>query len=250
MRTGRILIVGFIVIALSAGWACGSSSSAGGQATAPSAAPVRVTVTGVAPTVGTAAPFAATATLVDGRTRVVTAEAAWQTSNAAIVSVDAAGVVTAIDPGDADVRATYQNVTGSTHVTIAKPHCDASLWSHVYDPQRLQIRNDCQTVTGVIMQQHDNSDGDIDIRVAVDPAYAHLLNDANMTKLNGWLQTEAICQAPIQPQSAGPQRACTGFAGSVTVPPVGTRVLVTGTYVLDANHGWMELHPISVLSPR
>ena len=30
-------------------------------------------------------------------------------------------------------------------------------------------------------------------------------------------------------------------------PPDGTHVQVTGTYTLDKNHGWMEIHPISVL---
>jgi hypothetical protein len=127
----------------------------------------------------------------------------------------------------------------------AQPQCNASLWEHVYDPGRLKIMGACQTVTGTITDQHANADGDIDVRIAVDPAYANLLNAGNISNLSGHLQTEAICQAP--PQTTESKGACRGFAGSVVIPQDGTRVQVTGTYVFDTNHGWMELHPISDL---
>ena len=83
------------------------------------------------------------------------------------------------------------------------------------------------------------------MRLALDPPYANLLNAGNVSNLNGHLQTEAICQTPIQ--NADAARACEGFKGSVVVPPDGTHVQITGTYLLDKNHGWMEIHPISVL---
>lgn len=130
----------------------------------------------------------------------------------------------------------------------AAPQCDASLWNHVYDPERLQVVDACRTVTGVITDDHSNDDGDIDIRLAVDPPYANLLNGGNISNLSGHLQTEAICQAPVQSNVPDALRACRNFTGTVPVPPVGTHVQVTGVYTLDKNHGWMELHPISVLS--
>lgn len=126
-----------------------------------------------------------------------------------------------------------------------KPQCNASLWQHVYDPGRLKIMGDCQTVTGTITDQHTNDDGDIDVRIAVDAPYANLLNAGNISGLNGHLQTEAICQTAVKAAEAAP--ACRGFTGSVVIPPDGTRVQVTGTYVLDTHHGWMEIHPISDL---
>ena len=131
-----------------------------------------------------------------------------------------------------------------------QPQCDPSLWAHVYDPGRLQIKQTCQTVTGVIMEQHANDDGDIDMRLALDAQYESLLNEGNRTALNGWLQTEAICQAAVQPDSPDAAKACGTFRGAVPVPSVGAHVRVTGTYVLDTHHGWMELHPISVLEVR
>ena len=106
--------------------------------------------------------------------------------------------------------------------------------------------NPCQTVTGVITEQHANEDGDIDVRLAPDPPYMNLLNGGNMSNLNGYLQTEAICQAQIRVAAAA--SACQGFVGSVFVPPNGTHVRVTGSYTFDRHHGWMEIHPISVLT--
>ena len=128
----------------------------------------------------------------------------------------------------------------------ATPQCNASLSIHVYDPSRLRIVDACRTVTGVITDQHTNEDGDIDVRLALDPPYAALVNAGNDTNLNGHLQTEAICQADIQ--TADAQRACAGFSGSLRIPANGTHVQITGTYVLDLLHGWMEIHPISVLT--
>jgi len=131
---------------------------------------------------------------------------------------------------------------------LPAPTCDASLWSHVYDAARLQVRQPCITVTGTVTDFHTNDDGDIDIRLDVDQPYANLLNDGNISNLNGHLQTEAICQTP--PSAAEAIPACRGFAGSVAVPAVGAHVQVTGSYVLDTHHGWMEIHPISALSVR
>jgi hypothetical protein len=101
-------------------------------------------------------------------------------------------------------------------------------------------------VTGTITDQHTNSDGDIDVRLEVDPPYKDLLNAGNISNLGGHLQTEAICQT--QAQVADAARACQGFHSSLAIPPNGSHVRVTGTYLLDLNHGWMELHPISVLT--
>jgi len=141
----------------------------------------------------------------------------------------------------------FSQCSGSSPASpAAKAQCDESLWTHVYDPSRLQIRDTCRTVTGVITDQHLNDDGDIDVRLALDPPYVNLLNANNISNLNGHLQTEAICQAPIS--SADAARTCAGFTGSVRIPADGMHVQVTGTYTFDTFHGWMEIHPISVLT--
>jgi hypothetical protein len=39
--------------------------------------------------------------------------------------------------------------------------------------------------------------------------------------------------------------ACQGYRNAVTIPAVGDVVSITGSYVLDADHGWVETHPVS-----
>jgi len=129
----------------------------------------------------------------------------------------------------------------------ASPPCDPGLWPHMHDVQRIKIIKACQTVTGVIATAHASDDGDIDMQLTLDPGYASLLNSGNLAKLNGNLQTEAICQAPVHSDVPDAQRTCANFTGTVPIPAIGTHVQVTGVYVLDSDHGWMEIHPISVL---
>jgi hypothetical protein len=130
------------------------------------------------------------------------------------------------------------------------PQCDPALWNYVYDPTRLTVKASCETVTGTIINQHASDDGDIDMELALDPPYAGLLNAANLAKLSGNLNIEAICQAPILPDTPQAVPACRGIPRLLALPPVGTHVQVTGAYVLDTNHGWMELHPITIIDVR
>ena len=64
---------------------------------------------------------------------------------------------------------------------VATPQCNESLWSHVYDPARLTVVDACKTVAGVITDHHDNEDGDIDVRLALD---WHAVNANRPSKSN------------------------------------------------------------------
>jgi uncharacterized protein YjdB len=55
----------------------------------------------------------------DGNVRDVTNTSAWQSSNSALATVSSAGLVTFFGSGDVDVRATYQNVSGTLHLVVA-----------------------------------------------------------------------------------------------------------------------------------
>lgn len=90
---------------------CGGSS----KLAQPSVVVKTVAVTGLPTvlTVGQAAQLAATATLSDNSTRVVTVEAAWLSVNALVATVSPTGLVTAIGVGVADIRASYQGITGN-----------------------------------------------------------------------------------------------------------------------------------------
>jgi len=88
----------------------------------------------------------------------------------------------------------------------------------------------------------------MDMPLALDPPYTNLLNNGNTTSLGGHLNVEAICQATIHPDVPAAVPACGSFHGSVFIPPAGAHVQVTGSYVLDTNHGWMEIHPATAIT--
>ena len=60
----------------------------------------------------------ASATLSNGESRDVTSEAAWESSNTTVADVSPSGLVTARGFGVADIRATYEGVTGDASVSV------------------------------------------------------------------------------------------------------------------------------------
>ncbi len=78
-------------------------------------------VTGIAPVVGKTSPFTASATLSDGTKQDVTGQAIWESSNPFVASVSAHGAVSAVAAGEVDLEAAYQNMAGTTHITIQPP---------------------------------------------------------------------------------------------------------------------------------
>jgi hypothetical protein len=122
--------------------------------------------------------------------------------------------------------------------------CDQTLWNHVYNPARLQVVDQCKTVSGTIVSIIPEPDGDYHIRLRVDPQFASMINSANINGQSSALVLEPICQNPVtQPDAIA---ACANFHQSINIPVVGTHVTVTGSYVLDLQHGgWAEIHPVS-----
>lgn len=120
--------------------------------------------------------------------------------------------------------------------------CDKSLWQHVFLPARLHVVNQCMTVTGILKGINPQQDGDIHIRVLPDDH--SLVNQINIKQENGELITEAICQSTPLESRVG--NACDNFNHApLKLPPIDSRVAVTGSYVLDTAKGWMEIHPIT-----
>jgi hypothetical protein len=124
----RLIYASAFAVALSLGpWACsgGNTSSSTPStptpttAATPSVTAVTVTVVGGIPAIGSTAQFTATASLSNGTTQTVTTQATWQSSALGIVTITAAGVITAVAAGEADIIATYQTVSGTSHITIA-----------------------------------------------------------------------------------------------------------------------------------
>ena len=146
---------------------------------------------------------------------------------------------------------TPSNSTGSA--TLAAAQCDGSLWNHVYNPERLIVKQQCMAVTGTIVDATDGkrrdgvrheADGDTHGWLDVDPEFKNLLNAGNLSDEGGNLVFEIVCKYHVTQADA--VAACSGYHATVQIPPVGTHVRITGTYVQDTNHSqWMEIHPVT-----
>jgi hypothetical protein len=131
--------------------------------------------------------------------------------------------------------------------------CDASLWSHVYHPLRLIVKQQCISVTGTIVDatagkksdgvRHE-ADGDTHGWLKVDPEFENLLNAGNTSDEGGNLVFEIVCRCPVTQQDA--KAACANYTDQVSLPPVGSHVQMVGTLVQDTFHAkWMEIHPVT-----
>jgi hypothetical protein len=123
--------------------------------------------------------------------------------------------------------------------------------ANVYHADRLEVRNRCLRITGTVAYVVHEDDGDIHVDLSLPSSEAHLLNGANEADQYGQLVAEIVpADEPGCTPGKPPRPAygsynygiCTG--ADITAPPVGAQVVITGPYVLDADHGWMEIHPI------
>ena len=124
--------------------------------------------------------------------------------------------------------------------------CSASvkLMKHVYHPTRLVEKKGCISVTGVIVKKLKEGDGDFHVRLRLDPGQdADLINDKNVSGQGGFLVFEPICVNPVTQASA--KKACKNFHQGISLPNVGDHVRVTGIHMLDNDHGWLEIHPVT-----
>lgn len=123
--------------------------------------------------------------------------------------------------------------------------CDTSLWDHVYHKARLHVIQPCVEVTGTIRHAKKEADGDDHIQLTVDSPFDELLNGRNKSAQSNSLVVEPVCQGPVTQADA--IVACRDFHSPVTVPLSGLKVKVVGSLVYDAeaNHGWMEIHPVT-----
>jgi hypothetical protein len=131
------------------------------------------------------------------------------------------------------------------------PSCDMSLWAHVYHgvflsaEDRLQIINPCITVTGTIVDARPEADGDWHIQLDLDSEYRSLLNEKNLERQHGCLILEPMCSNRVSQRDTIEEGVCDGFSQDFTTDAIGHRVTATGAYVLDRQHGWTELHPVT-----
>jgi len=130
---------------------------------------------------------------------------------------------------------------GSPSLKLPDENCDAEVWKHVYEKDRLRVLQVCTAVDGRVASVHRNSDGDL--HIALDPEDKSVLSLINLLHARGQLVVEVICEHPATHADA--QAACGTFHSTVAVPNIGDRVRVTGAYVTDRDNGWNEIHPVA-----
>ncbi|MEZ5289732.1 MAG: Ig-like domain-containing protein [Vicinamibacterales bacterium] len=125
-------VVGMVVLAA----ACSKSSSPTGPS-GPSRTLTSVTIGGSSSSVseGGTTQLTATAQYSDSTTDTVTGQATWTSSNPAVATVSATGLLTGVKTGTVDVTATFQNTTGRRTVQVA--------------PARFQLRVQLNSVTAI-----------------------------------------------------------------------------------------------------
>jgi len=130
--------------------------------------------------------------------------------------------------------------------------CDMSLWVHVYHGRfpsasdRLPVIDPCLTVTGTVMNARAEADGDWHIQLDLDSEYRSLLNQANLEKQHGYLVLEPMCSNYVSQTDTIEEGVCDGFSQDIfTSNLIGHRVAATGAHVVDRQHGWAELHPVT-----
>ncbi len=126
-------------------------------------------------------------------------------------------------------------------------HDPGSIWSHVYNPDRLQVVSQCITVSGRVETIRPERDGDYHIQLHLDPAFADLTNDGNNLYQDGNLVLEIICVGQVTQLDA--ESACENYTNGIAIPELYHHITVSGPYVLDTDHhNWAEIHPVYSLT--
>jgi hypothetical protein len=159
----------------------------------------------------------------------------------------------------AETPTTPTTATPAIPVTAPSTECDSSIWTHVYHPKRLIVKQECIAVTGTIVdataaqttKEPDGTrhepDGDTHGWLKVDSGFENLLNSGNIHDEAGNLVFEIICKFPVTQPDA--KAACQGFTDHVSLPPVGSHVRIVGSFVQDTFHGqWNEIHPVTSIT--
>lgn len=162
-------------------------------------------------------------------------------------SKDGTGSTESGDSVSSTITPSSPSPTIPSTVLTSSNECDQSLWNHIYNPTRLQVVNNCKSVTGVIESKRVEKDGDFHIRVKLDPQFSNMINSANIQNQFGDLVVEPICVNKVTQADA--ISACQNFHQNISIPPIGSHVKITGSYVLDKEHGnWAEIHPVTSIT--
>ena len=119
----------------------------------------------------------------------------------------------------------------------------------MYHAYRLHLLASCVTVSGIIESAWSEPDGDLHVRLRLDPgqtcAGQTCINVTNVAQQRGDLVLEPVCEEAVSQADA--VDACLHYHSTLVVPPVGSHVAATGPWVIDTDHGWEEIHPLEAI---
>jgi Big-like domain-containing protein/carboxypeptidase family protein len=116
----RLCLLAITSVGLAMLVACAADTNQSPAAPAPAGGVFEIRITSAAPSDATIQ-LTATARLADGSSRDVTTSAVWTSSNPALATVSASGLVTAVGAGQVEVRASYQGVMGTLTLQVDRP---------------------------------------------------------------------------------------------------------------------------------
>jgi len=99
----------------------------------------------------------------------------------------------------------------------------------------------------VVVSVVPEDDGDYHVWIVLDAAYADLLNAENHFQGKPTMLAEIVPDCPVNaPPPDGPSaERCPPT--KLRVPLAGQRIAIDGPWVLDTNHGWLEIHPVDTI---
>ena len=117
----------------------------------------------------------------------------------------------------------------------------------IYQPDRLHVLALCRHAVGVVVSVVPEDDGDYHVWIVLDAAYADLLNAENHFQGKPTMLAEIVPDCPVNaPPPDGPSaERCPPT--KLRVPLAGQRIAIDGPWVLDTNHGWLEIHPVDTI---
>ena len=117
-------------------WACGaqpSPTAPSAQPSPPAAPTIQILRITVPPTLeaGTTVQLSAVTVLSDGAAQTVTPDSVrWQVSNTVVATISATGVLSALQAGVVDVRASYQQLTSEAASVTVENSSGVGWWDY------------------------------------------------------------------------------------------------------------------------
>src|SRR5437764_3582361 len=157
--------------------------------------------------------------------------------------------------GGGGIRSSTTSGVAGTTATLRNTACDQNPRAGVHGPDRLKVLSPCAVFQGTVAQApvKNPDDGDVTFQASPDPGYASFLNAHNRSE--GGLHIEIVPRdqpgcTPGQPVHAGDVPDLGKCSGrDVVAPAVGAHVRIIGSWVLDRNNGWFEIHPTWSIQP-